>query len=119
MKKLLFLAIALMSLSSFALNEGLSDMDLIKLSGDKDVQLQSLKDFFQQEKMNADAGFDRELGRQMAYYINSAEAKIKDIDSVLFPEGRSLTEDDLRNIDFNALQATLDALRSDIEEINP
>ena len=117
MKKLLLIALALLSVSSFALNEGLSNADLIQISADKDVQLQSLKQFFVHEKMNADGIVSDEEGKIVAAMIDSISREFKAVEKVLFDEVQ--VESDLRRIDFNDIQVRLNNIRALIEEINP
>jgi hypothetical protein len=117
MKSLLITILTLLSLSTLALNEGLSNADLVKLSADKDIQLLALKDYFKQERDNAEGISDHTEGKIVAAIIDSTEREIKAVEKILF-SSNGMTEDDLRRIDFNDLQTRLDNIREMIDQIN-
>lgn len=116
MKKLFLILALVFSASSFALNEGLSNMDLIKLSADADVQLQSLDRYFQAEMGRIGEPATHDEGRVIAALRDMIQRSITEMTNTLFPH-HHITEDDLRNIDFQALQIQLDETRILVDEL--
>jgi predicted nucleotidyltransferase len=114
MKKFLVIVLSLYSLSGFALNENLSNADLVKLSGSIDYQLSSLRDELS-DVLSAKASIvNDDEGQIVATIRLDIEADLDYVKAKLFYSD-NMTEEDLRTIDYKELQKRLDRAEENLD----